>query len=92
MVVYALSSQKRNMERLIMTEADYDNALAIIDGLMGAEDGTEDAKRLEYWVKLIEIYEDEHYPIPKPTPLEAIQFAKDQQGLPRRDLESVLGE
>lgn len=79
------------MERLIKTEADYDHALETIDGLMGAEPGTEDAERLEYWVKLVEIYEDEHYPIRKPTPLEAIEFAMDQQGLTRRDLEPFMG-
>lgn len=79
------------MERLIKTEADYDNALVIIDGLMGAEPGTEDAERLEYWAKLVEIYEEEHYPIPKPTPLEAIEFAMDQQRLTRRDLEPFMG-
>ena len=79
------------MERLIKTEADYDNALAVIDSLMGAEPGTEDDERLEYWAKLVEVYEEEHYPIPKPTPLEAIKFAMDQQGLTRRDLEPFMG-
>lgn len=79
------------MERLIKTEVDYDNALAIIDGLMCAEPDTEDAERLEYWSKLVEIYEEEHYPIPKPTPLEAVEFAMDQQGLSRRDLEPFMG-
>ena len=79
------------MERLIKTEAEYDKALAIIDELMGAKSGSDEAERLEYWVTLVEIYEDEHYPIPKPTPLEAIQFAMEQQGLARRDLEPFIG-
>jgi HTH-type transcriptional regulator/antitoxin HigA len=79
------------MERLIKTEADYNDALAVIDSLMGAEPGTEEDERLEYWAKLVEIYEEEHYPIPKPTPLEAIEFAMDQQGLTRRDLEPFMG-
>lgn len=79
------------MERLLKTESDYDNALAIIDGLMCKDLSHEDEERLEYWVKLVEIYEDEHYPIPNPTPLEAIEFAMDQQGLTRRDLEPFMG-
>ena len=79
------------MERLIKTEADYNDALAVIDSLMGAEPGTQDDERLEYWAKLVEVYEEEHYPIPKPTPLEAIKFAMDQQGLTRRDLEPFMG-
>lgn len=79
------------MERLIKNEEEYDIALALIDDLMDAEPGTDEGERLEYWVKLVEIYEEEHYPIPKPAPLEAIQFAMDQQGLTRRDLEPFMG-
>jgi len=79
------------MERLLKTESDYDNALATIDGLMCKDLSREDEERLEYWVKLVEIYEDEHYSIPRPTPLSAIQFAMDQQGLTRRDLEPFMG-
>lgn len=79
------------MERLIKTEAEYEKALAIVESLMHAKAGTEELERLEYWAKLVEIYEDEHYPIPKPTPLSAIQFAMEQQGLTRRDLEPFMG-
>lgn len=79
------------MERLIKTEAEYEKALAIVESLMHAKAGTEELERLEYWSKLVEIYEDEHYPIPKPSPLSAIQFAMDQQGLTRRDLEPFMG-
>jgi HTH-type transcriptional regulator/antitoxin HigA len=75
----------------IKTEEDYEKALATVQSLMNAKEGTEDVERLEHWVKLVEAYEDEHYPIPKPTPLEAIEFAMDQQGLTRRDLEPFMG-
>lgn len=78
------------MER-ITTEEEYDKALAIVLGLMDAKEGTEKAERLEHWGKLVEIYEDEHYPIPMPTPLEAIEFAMGQQGLSRQDLEPFMG-
>lgn len=79
------------MERLIKTEAEYEAALAKVESLMHAKAGTEELDRLEYWSRLVEIYEDEHYPIPQPTPLEAIEFAMDQQGLSRRDLEPFIG-
>lgn len=75
----------------ITTEDEYDKALAIIKSLMHAKAGTEEAEHLEYWGNLVEAYEDEHYPIRKPTPLEAIEFAMDQQGLTRRDLEPFIG-
>ncbi len=79
------------MERLIKTEADYNNALTIIDELMDREGADRDSERLEYWVKLVEFYEDEHYPIAKPTPLSAIQFAMERLELSRRDLEPYIG-
>lgn len=78
------------MER-ITTEADYDEALKTVMALMHAREGTEDAERLEHWSKLVEAYEDEHYPIPIPTPLQAIEFAMEQQGLSPRDLEPFMG-
>jgi len=75
----------------ITTEEEYDKALVVVLDLMNAKEGTEDAERLEYWSKLVEAYEDEHYPIPMPTPLEAIEFAMEQQGLSLRDLQPFLG-
>lgn len=75
----------------ITTEADYEKALSIVLSLMNAKEGTEEAERLEFWAKLVGAYEDEHYPIPMPTPLQAIEFAMDQQGLSRCDLEPFMG-
>jgi len=75
----------------IKTEEDYEKALSIVLSLMNAKEGTEDAERLELWANLVGAYEDEHYPIPVPTPLQAIEFAMDQQGLTRRDLEPFMG-
>jgi HTH-type transcriptional regulator / antitoxin HigA len=42
-------------------------------------------------VTLIEAYEEEHYPIDPPDPIEAIKFRMEQQGLTRRDLEEIIG-
>jgi HTH-type transcriptional regulator/antitoxin HigA len=40
---------------------------------------------------LIEAYEEEHYPIDPPDPIEAIKFRMEQQGQTRRDLEEIIG-
>jgi HTH-type transcriptional regulator/antitoxin HigA len=40
---------------------------------------------------LIEAYEDEHYPMDPPDPIDAIRFRMGQQGLTRKDLEGILG-
>ena len=79
------------MERLIKTEHEYETALARIAILMDAHPGTEEAERLEYWVTLVKLYEDEHYPMDQPAPVQAIVFAMEQQGLARKDLVPFIG-
>jgi HTH-type transcriptional regulator/antitoxin HigA len=77
--------------RPIRTEADYAAALARVEGLMEAEEGTPEAEELDVLATLIEAYEDRHYPMDPPDPVDAIKFRMEQQGLSRRDLEPVLG-
>jgi len=42
-------------------------------------------------VALIEAYENAHYLIAPPDPIEAIKFRMEQQGLTIRDLEAYIG-
>ena len=79
------------MEKLIQTDKEYKDALAVVESLMDAQEGTEDMDRLEYWAKLVEFYEDEYFPIPKPSPIEAILYALERLGLTRKDLEPFIG-
>jgi len=58
---------------------------------VGAKAGTRDGDRLDVLVTLIEAYEEEHYPIDPPDPIEAIKFRMEQQGQTRRDLEEIIG-
>src|ERR1700723_2541779 len=77
--------------RPIRTETDYEAALAEVGRLWDAKSGTPTGDRLDVLVTLIEAYEDKHYPMDPPDPIEAIQFRMEQQGLTRRDLEPLLG-
>ncbi len=77
--------------KLIKTETEYEAALARVDTLMSACPGTEDGDALELWVNLIQAYEEEHYPIPTPDPVEAIRFRMEQQNLKPADLVPYLG-
>ena len=36
-------------------------------------------------------YEEKHHPIPPPDPIAAIEFALEQRGFDRRDLQRILG-
>lgn len=75
----------------LRTGADYNAALAEIERLWGARRGTTDGDRLDILATLVEAYEDEHYPMDPPDPIEAIKFRAEQQGLTRKDLEAILG-
>lgn len=77
--------------RPIKTEADYEAALAEIEALFEAELGTPESDRLEVLTTLVEAYEDVHYAIPSPDPIEAIKYYMESRGLVRRDLEPYLG-
>lgn len=75
----------------IRSTADYNEALAEVDRLWGAESGTPAGDRLDVLATLIDAYEAEHYPIDPPDPIEAIKFRMEQQGLTRKDLEPLIG-
>ena len=75
----------------IRTEADYEKALAEIERLWGARAGTPEGDRLDILATLIDVYENEHYPMDPPDPIEAIRFRMEQQGLTRKDLAGILG-
>lgn len=75
----------------IHTEADYEATLAEIELLFEAVPGTPEGDRLEILTTLVETYEEKHYPIPLPDPVEAILYYLESRGLSRRDLESYLG-
>ncbi len=77
--------------RPIRNEVDYDAALADIARLMDAKSGTRAGDRLDILVTLVEAYEDKHWHIDPPDPIEAIKSRMTQRGLTRRDLAQVLG-
>ena len=75
----------------IRTEADYAAALARIDELMDAEQGSPKGEELDVLVDLVELYESKHVPIDYPSPIAAIEFRMDQAGLALRDLVPFIG-
>jgi len=79
------------VSRLIKTQQDYERALSRIENLMDAEAGTPEADELELLTALVEMYEDRHYPISPPDPIDAIRFRMEQLGLKPKDLIPYLG-
>jgi HTH-type transcriptional regulator/antitoxin HigA len=77
--------------KIIRTEADCEAALARIEELMDAAAGTPEGEELDLLSLLVWNYEQEHYPISSPTPLEAIEFFMDQNNLTKADMVKYLG-
>jgi HTH-type transcriptional regulator/antitoxin HigA len=75
----------------IKTEKDYNAALKEIEKLSDADPGTEEGDHLEILSTLVEAYEDEHYNIPAPDPIEAINYFMESRGLKRADIEPYIG-
>ncbi len=75
----------------IRTEGDYQSALAEIERLLDTKPDTPDADRLEVLTTLVEAYEDKHFAIPEPEPVEAIKYFMESRGLTRKDLEPYIG-
>ena len=77
--------------KIIKTEAEYEAMLKRVGDLMDATPGSPDEDELRLLGLLVEHYEQEYYPIGSPTPLEAIEFFMDQNGLSKADMVQFLG-
>jgi HTH-type transcriptional regulator/antitoxin HigA len=75
----------------IKNEVDYQAALKEIEILFDAATDTPEGDRLEVLTTLVEAYEERHYTIPAPDPIEAIFYHMESRGLTRRDLEPYIG-
>ena len=77
--------------RPIKTEPDHQAALKEIERLFDAVPNTPEGDRLEVLTTLVDVYEEQHYPVPAPEPVEAILYHMESRGLTRRDLEPYIG-
>ena len=78
--------------RPLKTELDYEFALAEIERLFDAMPDTPEGDRLDVLTTLVSAYEDEHYSIPEPDPVEAIKYYMESRGLTRQDLVPYFGD
>jgi len=75
----------------IKTEQDYNAALERLEDIFDAKPNTNDGDELEILGILIDQYEQEHFPIDLPDPIEAIKFRMEQLGYSQNDLANVIG-
>src|SRR6476469_5695237 len=75
----------------IKTKKDYQQAMQRLEVLFDAKKGSAEGDELEVLGILIEKYENEHFPVGLPDPIEAIKFRMEQLGYNQVDLAKVVG-
>lgn len=77
--------------RPIHSEQDYADALARVEALMDMERSDVEDDELDVLATLVEVYEDRHFPMDAPDPIEAIKFRMQQLDMKQSDLAPIFG-
>ncbi len=75
----------------IKTKKDYSLALERLEKIFDAKKGSPEGDELEVLSILIEKYENEHFQVGMPDPIEAIKFRMEQLGYSQSDLAKIVG-
>lgn len=77
--------------RPIHSEQDYADALARVEALMDMGRSDVEDDELDVLATLVEVYEDRHFPMDAPDPIEAIKFRMQQLDMNQSDLAPIFG-
>lgn len=75
----------------IKTEKDYHKSLKRLEVIFDAPIDTKEGDEAEILSMLIENYENEHYPIEAPDPIEAIKIRMEELNMRQKDLIGIIG-
>jgi HTH-type transcriptional regulator/antitoxin HigA len=75
----------------IKSEKDYRKALDRLELIFDAPTDTKEGDEAEILSLLIDNYENEHYPIEAPDPIEAIKIRMEELNLRQKDLVGIIG-
>ena len=75
----------------IKTEKDFDKALERLELIFDATPNSKEGDEAEILSLLIDNYENKHYPIGPPDPIEAIKIRMEEMNLKQKDLVGVIG-
>ena len=75
----------------IKSEQDYQDSLKRIEKLWGARKDTSEGDEMDLLITLVESYEEKHYPIAPPDPIDAIKFRMEQMGVSKSEMIKYLG-
>jgi len=82
--------------KILRTEQEYNEACARIYAIINStenliETNTPEGEEMELLSLLVEKFDQEHYPIEAPNPIEAIKFRMEQMNLKQADIASLFG-
>jgi HTH-type transcriptional regulator/antitoxin HigA len=77
--------------KIVKTKKDYQQSLERFEEIFQAKNGSAESDEADVLALLIKEYEDKHYVINAPSPIEAIKYRMEQQGLTNKDLAQILG-
>lgn len=79
--------------KIIKTKKEYESSLQWAESMFDkkVKPNSEDGEALQIMLLLIQQYEDKHYPIPKPEPVEAIKMKMKEKGLRNKDMVGKIG-
>ena len=77
--------------KLIKTEQEYNIALSRIDELFDVTPDNKEFNEAELLIALVELYEQKHYKIEAPDPIEAIKFRMEQMGMKKIEMTKFFG-
>ena len=75
----------------IRNEKNYKDALKKVDMLWDSKPNTMEYDCLDVLITLIEAYEEKHFPIDLPDPIETIKYKMNEMGLKKVDIGKMLG-
>jgi HTH-type transcriptional regulator/antitoxin HigA len=75
----------------IKSEIDYRNALKRLEVIFDAPADTKEGDEAEVLSLLVENYENEHYSIDAPDPIEAIKIRMEELNMRQKDLVGIIG-
>ena len=75
----------------IKTETDYDQVLERLELIFDATPNSKEGDEAEILALLIDNYENKHYRIESPDPIEAIKIRMEEMNLKQKDLVGVIG-
>lgn len=77
--------------KILKNKRDYTAALERFEEIFQAKAGTKESDEADVLSLLIRDYEVKQFVINSPTPLDAIRYRMEQQGLSNKDLAEILG-